>query len=96
MIIIKLKEAMQSYRRRTGRKLTYAILHDATGVSTQALGAIATREEYNPTVAVIDAICRELGITPAELLEYVPTEPATLKQTPLKRKPQRKRKSTRP
>ena len=96
MIIIKLKEAMQAYRRRTARKLTYATLHEATGISIQALSSMANREDYNPTVGNIDKVCRELGVTPAELLEYVPTEPATLKQTALKRKPQRKRKSTRP
>ena len=95
MIIIKLKEAMQAYRRRAGRKLTYATLHEATGISIQALSSMANREDYNPTVGNIDKVCRELGVTPPELLEYVATEPATLKQTALKRQAQRKTKAKR-
>ncbi|UCC28959.1 MAG: helix-turn-helix transcriptional regulator [Phycisphaerales bacterium] len=97
MIIVKLKEAMQAYRRRTGRRLTYAILHEATGISTQALGAIATRQEYNPTLATIDKICRELAISPGELLEYVPSERPNLKQTQVRRRtPKKKTKRTKP
>ena len=96
MIVVKLKEAMQGYRRRTGRKMTYAILEEATGLAAQTLGSIASREGYNTTLATIDKLCRELEVTPAELLEYVPTKPARRKQTALRRKPQRKKKTKRP
>ena len=74
MIEVKLRKAMETYRRRTGERLTYQSLAERTGLARATLESIATREDYNASLSTIDKICRALGCTPAELLEFHETE----------------------
>lgn len=71
MIRVKLREALEAYRRRTGQRLTYEGLSERIGVSVATLQSVAARPDYNTRLSTIDSICRALGCTPCDLLELV-------------------------
>jgi DNA-binding Xre family transcriptional regulator len=75
MIVIKLKEAMLAYARRTGRRLTYEELQAMTGIPKGTLFSIASRVGYHPTVARIEILCRALEIPLHDMLEMIPDPP---------------------
>lgn len=75
MIVVKLREAMEGYRRRRGVRITYAKLSDATGISQETLRSIGSRMNYHPTLANIEKICRALDVTPGDLLEIIDYPP---------------------
>ncbi|MCH7710956.1 MAG: helix-turn-helix transcriptional regulator [Proteobacteria bacterium] len=85
MIFVKLKEAMLSYRRRTGRKITYDDLAEITGLSAGTLQAIATRESYHPTLANVEKLCLALDVQLHEILELIP-DPPKAKRAPRKKR----------
>lgn len=69
MISVKLREAIESHRRRTGVRLTYDSLSKQTGVSVDTLQSLATRPSYNTRLSTIEKLCRALSCTPGDLLE---------------------------
>jgi DNA-binding Xre family transcriptional regulator len=69
MIVVKLRETMQAYRQRTGRRLTYDMLSEQTGIAVTTLQSLSTRPEYNTRLSTIEKLCRALECTPGELLE---------------------------
>jgi len=69
MIVVKLREAMQVYRARTGERMTYARLARVTGVARATLETIGSRPGYNTTLGTIEKICRALGCGLEDLLE---------------------------
>lgn len=69
MIVVKLKDALEMYRKRTGERLTYEKLAQRTGMARATIEAIASRPEYNTTIANIEKLCIALECTPGELLE---------------------------
>jgi len=69
MIKIKLKEAIEEYRKRTGAALTYRLLAARTGLSEATLQSLGSRRDYNPTLATIERLCDALGCEPGDLLE---------------------------
>jgi DNA-binding Xre family transcriptional regulator len=71
MISVKLKEAIELYRQRTGVRLTYEWLSQQTGISINTLQSLATRPSYNTRLSTIDKLCRVLHCTPGDLLELV-------------------------
>jgi DNA-binding Xre family transcriptional regulator len=75
MIFVKLKEAMLSYRRRTGRKITYDGLATMTGLSAGTLQSIATRETYHPTLANVEKLCLALDVPLHDMLEMIADPP---------------------
>jgi DNA-binding Xre family transcriptional regulator len=75
MIIIKLKEAMLAYARRTGRHLTYEDLEAMTGIPKGTLFSIARRPGYHPTVARIEILCRALDVQLHDMLEMIDDPP---------------------
>ena len=77
MTIVKLKESMLAYQRRTGEKITYEDLAELTGLSAGTVQSIATREKYHPTLANVEKLCLALEATPGEMLEIVQSFPAT-------------------
>lgn len=83
MIVVKLRAAMESYRHRTDRRITYAELAERTGISAQTLSSIASRSSYKPGLDTIEKLCRALDVTPGDLLEIIDDPP----------KPKRKRKA---
>jgi len=69
MIAVRLREAMESYRRRTGTRLTYEALAARAGLSVATLQSLAARPRYNTRLSTIERICLALECTPGELLE---------------------------
>ena len=74
-IAIKLREAMQAYKRRTAERMTYAILADRTGIAKGTLHNMGSRPDYNATLATLAKICRALDVTPGDLLELIDDPP---------------------
>ena len=75
MIAIKLREAMEAYKRRTGNKMTYEILAEISGVAQPTLHSIGSRDDYNATLLTLEKICRALEVTPGDLLELIDAPP---------------------
>lgn len=69
MIKVKLREAMEIFRRRTGVRLTYDTLAGKTGISVNTLQSLATRPSYNTRLTTIEKLCRALDCLPGDLLE---------------------------
>lgn len=69
MLHIKLREAMEGYRRRTGTRLTYEALAQASGLSVATLQSLAARPGYNTRLSTVEKLCLALGCTPGDLLE---------------------------
>jgi DNA-binding Xre family transcriptional regulator len=69
-IRIRLRECMDLYEARTGLRIGYADLAQATGLSVATVQSIGSRGEYNATLKVIERLCTTLHVTPAELLEW--------------------------
>ncbi len=75
MIAIKLREAIQRYKRRTRERMTYEILAERTGLAKGTLNNMGSRHGYNATLATIEKICLALDVTPGFLLEIVDDPP---------------------
>ena len=70
MIRVKLREAMDAYRQRTGKKLTYELLAEQTGIALTTLQSLAARAGYNTRFYIpIEKICVALKCNPGDLLE---------------------------
>ena len=76
VIVVKLRSAMERYRHRTGQRLTYDKLAERTGLSRATIVSIATRADYNTTLATIEKLCEALDCQPGDLLEILPEPPA--------------------
>ncbi|TAK48146.1 MAG: XRE family transcriptional regulator [Xanthobacteraceae bacterium] len=72
MISVKLREAMESYRRRNGARLTYELLSEKTGIAVPTLQSLAARPGYNTRLSTIERLCHALECTPGDLLELAP------------------------
>ena len=68
MILVKLREAMAEYRRKTGEKMTYEILAAKTGLAKSTLESLASRNSYNTRLNTIEKICLALNCSPGDLL----------------------------
>jgi DNA-binding Xre family transcriptional regulator len=75
MIVVKLKEAMEGHRRRTGERMTYAKLAAATGIAAETLRSIGSRLGYTPTFANVEKLCRALDIPLHDMLEMIDDPP---------------------
>ena len=60
---------MYAYRRRTGKKLTYELLADQTGIARETLQSLAARPGYNTRLSTIEKLCVALQCSPSDLLE---------------------------
>lgn len=76
MIRVRLREAMQTFADRTGRRMTYERLSAETGISVATLQSLGSRRGYNATLVTVERVCRTLRCTPGELLELVNEEEA--------------------
>ncbi len=86
MIAIKLREAMEAYKRRTGKRMTYKILAEMSGVAQPTLHSIGSRDDYNATLATIEKICRALDVPLHDMLEMI-DDPPKRKRTNKKTRP---------
>lgn len=69
MVYVRIREAMEAYRQRTGVRLTYEIIAERTGISVATLQSLAARPGYNTRLSTIERLCRALGCAPGDLLE---------------------------
>jgi DNA-binding Xre family transcriptional regulator len=95
VIEIKLKEVKHALARLLGKRVTYADLARWTGISKDTLSPMASRKNYNASLAILSIICRRLAVTPGELLDLPEAEKADMaarreawaRGTPIKRAP---------
>ena len=69
MLQIRLREAMDAHRRRTGERLTYEMLAKASGLAISTLQSMAARPGYNTRLSTVEKLCIALNCGPGELLE---------------------------
>ena len=86
VIRVKLREAMEAHRLRTGERLTYTGLAEMSGVGEGTLSSIGSRVGYNVTLATVERIRRALDVPLHDLLEVIDDPP----------KPKRRAKKKRP
>ena len=58
MVYVRIREAMEAYRQRTGVRLTYEIIAERTGISVATLQSLAARPGYNTRLSTIERLCR--------------------------------------
>ena len=86
MIVVKLREAMEAYRRRSGQRMTYEQLAELTGIAHSTLRSIGSRLGYRPALGNIERICRALDVTPGDLLELIDDPPKAKRKRTAKKK----------
>jgi DNA-binding Xre family transcriptional regulator len=67
---IRLRECLDLYETRTGKRLTYADVAKKARLSEETVQSIATRSGYNATLRTVESLCTALRVTPTELLEW--------------------------
>lgn len=68
---IRLRECVDKYERRSGETLSYPELAERAGLSANTVKKISnTKQRYNATLDTVERLCKALGVTPAELLEW--------------------------
>lgn len=75
MLVVKLRDAMEEYRRRTGDRMTYPKLSDQTGIAVSTLSKIGSDMGKHTTLANVEKICTVLGVSTGELLVIIPNPP---------------------
>lgn len=75
VIAVRLREAMERFRRRTGCRITYKQLSEKTGISESTLQSVAARRDYNTTLDTVDRIATALDCPLDLLLEQI-SEPS--------------------
>ena len=70
VIVIKLREAIAVFEKRTGTTLSYADLAERTGLARATIEALGSRANYNTTLTTIDKLCQTLRCELSDLLEY--------------------------
>ena len=86
MIAIKLREAIETYKRKTRERMTYEILAQRTGLARGTLQNIGSRDDYNATLELIEKLCRALDVTPGDLLELIDDPPKPKRSAKKKKK----------
>jgi putative transcriptional regulator len=69
-IRFRLRQCMDLYERRTGRRITYPELAERSGISEDTIESIGSRRNYNTTTDTLQAICRALGVRPCDLIGW--------------------------
>ena len=75
VLTIKLRDAMEAYRRRTGERMTYGKLAKVTGIAESTLKKIGSSLTHHTTLANIETLCRALEVTPGDMLELIDNPP---------------------
>ena len=69
MLRVRLREAMEARRKRTGIRMTYRTLAEASGLAVSTLQSLAARPTYNTRLSTIERLCVALECQPGDLLE---------------------------
>ncbi len=75
MLIVNLKQLMLLKGARTGKRLYYQDVAEATGISVSTLSRIASNPKYNISKGHIEKLCAYFGVTPDELMTIIPDPP---------------------
>ena len=86
MIRVKLREAMEAYRLRTGQRITYAALAELSGVGEGTLSSIGSRVGYNVTLGTVEKICRALEVSFHDLVEVIDDTPKPKRKRSVKKR----------
>ncbi|QPO23995.1 helix-turn-helix transcriptional regulator [Pseudomonas sp. Y39-6] len=62
---------MEAHRQRTGTRMTYQTLAEASGLSVSTLQSLAARPTYNTRLSTIARLCVALHCQPGDLLELM-------------------------
>ena len=71
---VRLREAIDAHKTRTGQKLTYQKLAEASGISVATLQSLAARPTYNTRISTIERLCIALQCAPGDLLELTESD----------------------
>ena len=93
MIVIKLKEAMLAYGRKTGRTLSYRDVSEMTGIPTETLRSIGSRAGYHCPISRLEILCRTLEWPLHDMLEMIDDPPEPTPE-PSPKKTKKKKKTT--
>jgi DNA-binding Xre family transcriptional regulator len=85
VIVVKLREAMEACRRRTGVRITYEHLAQSTGIAVGTLQQIGSRLDYHPTLANVEKLCRALEVSLHDMLEMIDDPPKPKRRAKKKR-----------
>ncbi len=85
MIVVKLRDAMEQYRRNAHERMTYKRLSDLTGIAVGTLQQIGSRLDYHPTLGNVEKMCKALEVDLTDLLEII-DDPPKRKARPRKQK----------
>ena len=88
MLVVKLKDAMEEYHRRTGENISYGQLSDMTGIAKGTLEHIGSRLDYHTNLANVEKLCVALKVPIHHMLEII-DDPPKSKRSPKKRKKKR-------
>lgn len=69
MLRVRLREAMDAHKKRTGVRLTYLALAEVSGLAVSTLQSLAARPTYNTRLSTIERLCVALDCQPGDLLE---------------------------
>ena len=75
MIVVRLREQILAYEKRTGERLTYGELARRCGLSKATVETLGSRTSYNTTLATVDKLCAALECGLNDLLAYQPDKP---------------------
>lgn len=76
MIRFRLAEVMAEHSFRTGRRVEWREVAEATGIHRTTLSKMLNLLGYNATVGNVDLLCRYFGCNVGDLLVYVADENA--------------------
>lgn len=69
MLRVRLREVMRAYQLRTGTRVTYRTLAEASGLAVSTLQSLAARSTYDTRLSTIERLCVALDCQPGDLLE---------------------------
>jgi len=86
MLVVKLRDAMEEYHRRTGENITYRQLAKMTGIAKGTLEQIGSRLDYHPTLANVEKLCVALEVPLYRMLEIIPEPPKRKRRSKSRKK----------
>lgn len=86
MLVVKLRDAMEEYHRRTGENITYRQLSKMTGIAKGTLEQIGSRLDYHPTLANVEKLCVALEVPLHHILEIIAEPPKRTRKSKAKTK----------
>ncbi|MDM8522793.1 helix-turn-helix transcriptional regulator [Desulfococcaceae bacterium HSG8] len=77
MIVYHIRDLMLRKDARTGKKITYETIAEATGISKMTISRMAARPGYNASAETIEKLCRFFECSIEELVSFLPDHPET-------------------